>query len=113
MKRRDDLDLDYFKNLLLDEKSKIERILEGIEQETNEIANSASDAEDRGDIATLDYSNELDTKEIKRLESELAEIKHALKKINDGTYGICEKTGEPIPKERLEIYPSARTIVGV
>jgi len=38
----------------------------------------------------------------------LYEIDAALKRIEDGTYGICELTGEPIPWERLEAIPWTR-----
>lgn len=36
-------------------------------------------------------------------------IKRALEKIGDGTYGICEISGEPIEEARLEANPAART----
>ncbi|WP_238554299.1 TraR/DksA C4-type zinc finger protein [Geomicrobium sp. JCM 19038] len=39
------------------------------------------------------------------------EIVHALKKFENGTYGICEETGAEIPKERLLANPTARTVV--
>jgi RNA polymerase-binding transcription factor DksA len=38
----------------------------------------------------------------------LYEIEAALKRIEDGTYGVCELTGEPIPWERLEAIPWTR-----
>jgi len=38
----------------------------------------------------------------------LYEIEAALKRIEDGTYGICELTGQPIPWERLEAIPWTR-----
>lgn len=41
----------------------------------------------------------------------VAEILAALKRIQDGTYGICEGTGRPIPKARLEASPWARYCV--
>lgn len=45
------------------------------------------------------------------LETELKEVNDALAKMETGTYGICEKTGEEIPADRLEAYPAARTLV--
>ena len=39
---------------------------------------------------------------------ELAELDHALTKIEDRTYGICEDSGEPISEVRLEAIPTAR-----
>lgn len=41
----------------------------------------------------------------------LEEIEDALIRIDDGTYGICEGNGEPIPKARLEAIPWARYCV--
>lgn len=38
----------------------------------------------------------------------VAEIDAALERIDNGTYGICERTGEPIAVERLEALPYAR-----
>ena len=38
----------------------------------------------------------------------LEEIDHALAKFDLGTYGICEVSGDPIPKERLEAIPWAK-----
>jgi RNA polymerase-binding transcription factor DksA len=39
------------------------------------------------------------------------EIEEALKRIEKNTYGICELTGKPIPKTRLEAIPWARFTV--
>lgn len=41
----------------------------------------------------------------------LAQINEALRRINDGTYGSCEKCSASIPRERLEILPHARFCV--
>ena len=39
------------------------------------------------------------------------EIEEALKRIEEGTYGICELTGKAIPKSRLNAIPWARYTV--
>jgi DnaK suppressor protein len=41
----------------------------------------------------------------------LVEVNEALRRIEDGTYGICEGRGEPIPKQRLKAIPWARYCV--
>jgi RNA polymerase-binding transcription factor DksA len=41
------------------------------------------------------------------LESELQGIKDALTRIDNGTYGVCERCGKPIPEKRLRAYPAA------
>lgn len=47
----------------------------------------------------------------KDLKEQLKDITDALKKIDAGTYGLDEETGEPIDPARLEAYPAARTNV--
>ncbi len=42
---------------------------------------------------------------------DLAEIDAALRRVADGTYGICAVCGRPIAAERLEARPAARTCV--
>ena len=48
---------------------------------------------------------------LKQQKDELADVDHALAKFDDGSYGICEETGEEIPLERLRVEPQARCIV--
>jgi len=45
------------------------------------------------------------------LEKSLEQVQRALAKIEEGTYGICEVTGDPIDMARLEAYPEATTAV--
>ena len=45
------------------------------------------------------------------LETRYNNITRALKKIDDGTYGICEISGEPIEEARLLANPAARTTI--
>ena len=42
------------------------------------------------------------------LQADLGEVEHALAKFDQGTYGICEEGGEPIPLARLRAIPEAR-----
>jgi len=44
-----------------------------------------------------------------QLEIRYNTIKRALSKIEEGTYGACEVSGEPIEEDRLEANPAART----
>ncbi|MEV5084157.1 TraR/DksA C4-type zinc finger protein [Streptomyces sp. NPDC056159] len=41
----------------------------------------------------------------------LADLDRALKRLEEGDYGRCEGCGEPIPTQRLEVRPAARTCV--
>ena len=46
---------------------------------------------------------------VDQLEIRYNNIKRALKKIEEGTFGVCEVSGHPIEEDRLEVNPAART----
>ncbi len=48
---------------------------------------------------------------IANLQQSIQQINEALLRIEEGTYGTCEKCGNAIPRERLEILPYARLCV--
>jgi DnaK suppressor protein len=48
---------------------------------------------------------------LEALEAKLAAVDHALKSIQAGQYGICERCGAEIPQERLEVKPEATLCV--
>jgi len=48
---------------------------------------------------------------LETLQSELAATEDALRAVEKGTYGICERCGEPISPERLEVKPEATLCV--
>ena len=45
------------------------------------------------------------------LEKQLKEVSDALKRIESGTYGVCENCGQEIDIERLRAYPAAKTCI--
>jgi len=45
---------------------------------------------------------------LEQVEAELADVEHALKRLDDRTYGTCEACGEPISPARLESSPATR-----
>jgi DnaK suppressor protein len=55
-------------------------------------------------LTTLELEENLGVAE----EGRLAAIERALQKIEEGTYGLSDASGAPIPIERLEAYPEAR-----
>lgn len=67
-----------------------------------------------GDLldAALDSANDEINSQIVEVESrELAQIEKALNRMDEGSYGVCEVTGKPIPIERLEALPYATMTV--
>jgi DnaK suppressor protein len=45
------------------------------------------------------------------LEAELAEVLHAMRRLEEGGYGVCEACGRPIAADRLRARPAARFCV--
>lgn len=83
----------------------------GSGSESDEVSELADYDQHPADMGTETFEREKDLSILESLESELAELEAALQRVEDGTYGIDEVTGEPIPPERLEAYPTARTNV--
>ncbi len=106
-------ELKEFEKILLKER---EKILKGIDYGTGQIATTQTEAS--GDLSA--YANhmadqgtetekrELSSLNISRQRETLFSIDHALRKIAQGRYGICEKCGKLIEKRRLKIIPYAR-----
>jgi len=63
------------------------------------------------DLGTDSYEQEFTLELMDSERKLLTEINDALSRIEDGTYGICEIDGEPIPRQRLEAIPWARCCV--
>lgn len=68
-------------------------------------------ASDLNDFADNIEAYETNTAVLKQLEAQLVDVRDALTKIEKGTYGICEVSGERIEAERLKANPAARTCV--
>ena len=60
------------------------------------------------DVATDEAQRDLDLSLLTAEQDALFEIGEALRRIEDGTYGICELTGKSIPEARLEAVPWTR-----
>lgn len=66
---------------------------------------------DEIDLATNEISRELDAKISMRQHQQIKEIEDALERLKYGEYGECEECGEPIPEQRLRLFPAARHCV--
>ena len=80
-------------------------------QGVQETVKDESGVGDSGDEANLLYEREAGIDANDRDQKELALVKRALDRIEQGTYGISEVSGKPIPIERLEALPYATTLV--
>lgn len=94
-------------------KTKLEEELRTVERAIGENARAPqqqdSAATESDELADKIEDLEEDTIENSALKVRLADIQRALRNIADGTYGVCEVSGENIEEERLEANPAART----
>ena len=100
------MNIKHFKEILLMRKAEIEKILFNLSNEINDI--NSCEIKDDGDFAAASMDSGRDYQIYLAQKKELEEINDALKKIDEGTYGICEMCDEPISEERLKIKPYAK-----
>lgn len=95
---------DYFRKKLLVWKDEI------LEESRSTIASLQQDTvpeADLADRATSETDRGLELRTRDRQRKLIAKIDQALRRIEDGSYGYCEETGEPISLSRLEARPIA------
>jgi len=105
----------HFKQKLTDELGRVEVELRSLgwkneagEWDANggDIDQTATESDELGDRQEAYQENRA---EIDEIQIQWKNIKRALEKIEEGTYGVCEISGEEIEEDRLEANPSART----
>ncbi len=106
------IDTDRFREALLEERRRVEAAIENLHDEhqgtiTDEAGEEAAYDNHLADTATETFDRELDYTLEENSEHVLADIDAALKRIDDGTYGVCTNCGKQIPEERLEARPWA------
>ncbi len=107
-------DLEHYRQLLLQKRREILGNVSEIEGEA--LRKSRLDASGdlssmpihMADLGTDNFEQEFSLELMDSERRLLTEIEEALARINAGTYGICEGTGKPISKARLEAQPWAR-----
>ncbi|MEK7514251.1 MAG: hypothetical protein AAB587_00290 [Patescibacteria group bacterium] len=110
------MDTTHFKNKLEEELAILEKELKSVGRRNPQNPadweakpDSTERSADPTDSADTIEDFEENTAILKQLEIRFNEIKEALSRITDGTYGICEKGKEIIETDRLEANPAART----
>lgn len=104
------MDRDYFRDLLMRTREELLGSLEPIRIRLRESQRDSS-----GEIALADQHpadaasdtemRELDLATEVLFEARVGQVDDALRRLDDGSYGICAMCGKPIPAERLELVP--------
>lgn len=105
--------LEEFRDLLLEKRKELTGDVEALRREGREESRDSSAR--LSDVPTHPADEGTDTFE-QRISRELLEderdrlweVDEALKRIDDGTYGVCAECGEPIEERRLHAKPWAR-----
>jgi DnaK suppressor protein len=108
------IDTSEFRTLLEQERDRIKSAIEhlhqehpgNLEDELGEVGGRGSDNH-LGDMATATFDRELDEGLEEGAQHTLEQVERALARIDDGTYGTCERCGKPIGEDRLRARPSA------
>lgn len=104
-------DVRRFQERLNAERDAIESRIAANQAGIQETVQDESGVGDSGDEASLLYDREFEIDENARDRKALAQVKRALSRIDEGTYGVSEVSGKAIPIERLEAVPYATTLV--
>ncbi|MGH6736872.1 MAG: RNA polymerase-binding protein DksA [Methyloceanibacter sp.] len=99
-----DLQRAYFRRKLLNWRDEIMRSTKETLQHLQDDSAQHADIADR---ATSESERALELRARDRQRKLIAKIDSALERIDDGTYGYCEETGEPISLKRLDARPIA------
>ena len=99
-----DMQLEYFRQKLLAWKKSL---VEQSQDTLDDLRQGGLNQPDEIDRASLEADKSLDLRTKDRARKLISKIDEALDRIEDGTYGYCEETGEPIGLERLEARPIA------
>jgi DnaK suppressor protein len=106
-------ELAYFEALIKNKKEEAQQELEYL-MSTLEDIRAADDDESSSidhhmsDMGSIEESLDLTNRLIQRNLKFIRELDRALVRIENGTYGICRATGQPIEKGRLEFAPHTR-----
>jgi DnaK suppressor protein len=101
------IDYKEFEERLQAMRKELRASINRLQEELNEIV-AEDEINDMEDMASLQSESLHHTVLLKQQRQELLEVEHALEKIKEGTYGICEKSKHPIPVERLRAEPHTR-----
>jgi RNA polymerase-binding protein DksA len=112
------IDTDEFRQLLEQERARLTSAVQflhgenssSLEDETGDLGSGGVDNH-LGDTATATFDRELEQGLEEGAEQTLRDVEAALKRIEDGTYGICEVCGKPIGEDRLRAIPWARLCI--
>ena len=88
------------------------RIRDGMSADEKDLGETEGETTlDSGDLSQDMFTREMDASIGEQVQRRLGEVDRALQKLEEGTYGLSDDSGESIPRGRLEAVPEAiRTV---
>lgn len=109
----DSREVTNIREVLLAERAQAQARVAALDREFLHIAEAASepgtDDEHDPEGATLAFERQHTAALLDRAHGHVAEIDAALIRLDDGTYGMCVRCGEPVGEDRLAARPAAAT----
>jgi RNA polymerase-binding transcription factor DksA len=107
------MDADDARTRLTEERERLQEVRAGFddlnaESEEASLGELSSLDQHQADVGTETFNRERNLSILENVEAELADVEHAIRRLDDGTYGTCEACGKPIDDARLEAMPAAR-----
>lgn len=108
--------LKRLKGNLEEERERLVAVIEELDREREEIRLAETGSEHNADPENMDggslaFELEMGLSKQQNAGELLGKVQKALDRMDEGTYGICEVSGKPIPVARLEALPYATTLV--
>ncbi|MGL4463731.1 MAG: TraR/DksA family transcriptional regulator [Planctomycetia bacterium] len=102
-------DLELYRKRLMTLRARLTGELQHLNEEAFRENNEQSTQPNHpAELGSKQYEQEVTIQMLQCEENVLGEINAAIDRIKEGTYGVCEASGKPIPKARLNVIPWTR-----
>ena len=105
-------EIEAFKKRLEEMKGQLNKTLKSASEDVKTSEESKGYSQHQADEGTDDFDKRINIEVTSKEFDILRQINRALEKIEEGTYGICDISGEEIPFKRLKAVPYASMTVG-
>ncbi len=108
------INLEQLRRRLDDERNRLANELEKIrgDSQSGDVRREGSPFGKREEEATESFELEKRLALEKQIKADLAKVEHAIDKMKEGTYGLCDLCQQPIGLDRLEAIPEANLCLG-
>ena len=104
-------DIEKFRKRLLEMRAQITNQVREASEDVKSVDEVKGYSQHQADEGTDDFNRTISLSVSTKEQEILRQIDRALEKIDEGTYGVCDVTGKPIPVKRLEAIPYAAMTV--